>query len=365
MGIMEEIITLTKDLIRFRSMHSEPEEIKRCAGFIETYLEKHGIEYWRYDYGNIPSILVMPEIVKTPILLMSHIDVVAAPDELFHPIEKDGKLFGRGSIDDKYAAALSLVLVKNHVEQLRSNGKTQKDLPFGVLITGDEEIGGANGAKKVINDVKTEFCVALDGGIPAKIVIKEKGILKLKLVSKGKAAHGARPWLGENAIDNLIEDYLKLKKHFTKSTPDHWHRTLNFSMIQAGKSFNQVPERAEALFDIRYTELDDIDGLVSEMQNEIKGQLTVVTRGNIFDGGQSPYLDLLLNIAENTEVGFEHGASDARYLMDHGINGIVWGANGDMSAHAIDEHVNIESVFELYRLLDEFVTQSHVLKSGK
>jgi hypothetical protein len=30
---MEEIIKLTKDLIRFRSMHSEPEEIKRCAEF--------------------------------------------------------------------------------------------------------------------------------------------------------------------------------------------------------------------------------------------------------------------------------------------------------------------------------------------
>ena len=46
---MEEIISLTKDLIRFRSMHSEPEEIKRCAGFIETYLDKHGIDYWRFD----------------------------------------------------------------------------------------------------------------------------------------------------------------------------------------------------------------------------------------------------------------------------------------------------------------------------
>ena len=362
---MQEIITLTKELIRFRSMHSEPEEIKRCAGFIETYLDKHGIEYWRFDYGNIPSILVMPESMRTPILLMSHIDVVDAPAELFNPIEKDGKLYGRGSMDDKYAVALSLVLVKNHIEQLRRHGKTQKDLSFGILITGDEEIGGAKGTKKVINEINTEFCVALDGGTPAKIVIKEKGILKLKLVSKGKAAHGARPWLGENAIDNLIEDYLKLKKHFTVSTPDHWHRTLNFSMIQAGKSFNQVPERAEALFDIRYTEFDDIEGLVSEMQNEIKGRLTIEAKGDIFDGGQSPYLDLLLNIAENTEVGFEHGASDARYLLDHGIKGIVWGANGDMSAHAVDEHVNIASVFELYRLLDEFVAQSQALKSGK
>ncbi|MCK7511835.1 MAG: hypothetical protein MZV70_52510 [Desulfobacterales bacterium] len=36
---------------------------------------------------------------------------------------------------------------------------------------------------------------------------KEKGIVRLKLVGRGKTAHGARPWLGENAIENLIADY--------------------------------------------------------------------------------------------------------------------------------------------------------------
>jgi succinyl-diaminopimelate desuccinylase len=358
---MEEIIKLTKDLIRFRSMHSEPEEIKRCAEFIEKFLEEYAIEYWRFDHGGTPSILILPGSVKTPILLMSHIDVVDAPAELFTPVQKQGKLYGRGSIDDKYAAALSLVLLKNHLEHLRSKGKGQKDLPFGVLITGDEEIGGANGAKKVLNEVKADFCVALDGGTPDKIVVKEKGVLKLKLVSKGKAAHGARPWLGENAIDNLIEDYLKLKDHFQVSTPDHWHRTMNFSIIQAGKSFNQVPESAEALFDIRYTESDDIDRLVSQMQNEIKGRLTVEAKGHLFFGGDSPYLDLLLNIAKNTEVGFEHGASDARYLSAHGIDGIVWGADGEMSQHTADEHVIIDSIRTVYEKLEDFINRSQKL----
>jgi succinyl-diaminopimelate desuccinylase len=37
---MQEIITLTKDLIRFKTMHSRPDEIQRCASFIETYLKK-------------------------------------------------------------------------------------------------------------------------------------------------------------------------------------------------------------------------------------------------------------------------------------------------------------------------------------
>ena len=163
---MQEIIDLTKELIRFKTMHSKPEELNRCASYIENYLKTNDIIYRRLDYNQIPSIVVMPPNDYAPVLLMSHIDVVDAPAELFNPVEKDGKLYGRGSIDAKYAAALSLVLLKKQLKRLRSNGKGQKDLPFGVLITGDEEIGGANGAKKVLGEVNADFCVALDGGAP-------------------------------------------------------------------------------------------------------------------------------------------------------------------------------------------------------
>jgi succinyl-diaminopimelate desuccinylase len=360
---MDEIITLTKDLVRFKTIHSQPAEIQRCVSFIEDYLKTCGASYRRLDHDNIPSIIVMPQNNIAPILLMSHIDVVDGPDELFNPRVKDNALYGRGSIDDKYAAALSLVLIKNHLKQLSENGKTQNDLPFGVLITADEEIGGANGARKALEKIKAEFCIALDGGSLQKIVIKEKGIIKLKLVARGKTAHGARPWLGENAIENLINDFQVLKKNFELSAPDHWHRTLNFSWIQAGKASNQVPDYAEALFDIRYTENDDMEKIFQNIQDEIKGELVVQKKEPLFEGGDSPYLDLLLEIAEDSEVGFEHGASDARFLSAHSIKGIVWGADGDMSQHSADEHVNIDSVDKLYDLLDAFINRSQTLVS--
>jgi succinyl-diaminopimelate desuccinylase len=358
---MEEIIKLTEDLIRFKTMHSQPAEIKRCISFIEDFLKTCGAKYQRLDHAGTPSIIVMPQNNAAPILLMSHIDVVDGPDDLFNPRVKDDALYGRGSIDDKYAVALSLVFVKNYLQQLQKEGKDQNDLPFGIIITADEEIGGANGAQKALKKIKAEFCIALDGGGLNKIVIKEKGIVELKLISGGKTAHGARPWLGENAIENLINDYRVLKKYFELQDPDHWHRTLNFSYIQAGKASNQVPDYAEALFDIRYTENDDMEALFKNIRKEIKGELVVEKKEPLFEGGDSPYLDLLLELADNTEVGFEHGASDARFLSAHGIKGIVWGANGDMSQHSTDEHVNIDSVFKLYELLDQLITQSQSL----
>jgi len=355
---MEEIIHLTKELIRFKTMHSQPDEIQRCAAFIEEYLNKCGAKYRRLGHNNIPSIIVMPENNFAPILLMSHIDVVDGPDELFIPRIKDNALYGRGSIDDKYAAALSLVLLKVYLQRLKKAGKSQNDLPFGVLITADEEIGGANGARKALPEIKARFCIALDGGSLKKIVIKEKGIIKLKLVARGKTAHGARPWLGENAIENLINDFQLLKTKFELSAANHWHRTLNFSRIKGGQSSNQVPDYAEALFDIRYTENDDMDAIISKIQNEIKGELVVEKKEPLFEGGDSAYLDLLLKISKDSDVGFEHGASDARFLSAHGIKGIVWGPDGAMSQHSAAEHVNIASLYKLYELLDAFLSRS-------
>lgn len=352
---MEEIVELTKSLIRFKSMHSRPEEIRACSEFIGNYLSEHGAAWRRVDRDGVPSILALPEEKEATVILMSHIDVVDAPDALFEPHVRGGRLYGRGSIDDKYAAALSLVLFKEHLLRSRKQGGGQGDLSFGILITGDEEVGGKKGAKEALAEVKTDFCIALDGGGLKKIVAKEKGILRLKLISKGKTAHGARPWLGENAVEKLISDYLKIRPFFELTAPEHWHRTLNFSVIHAGKSVNQVPDHAEALFDIRYTENDDVEQLVEDMRKPIQGELEVEAKEPLFQGGDSPFLDLLLSIAKDTTVGFEHGASDARFLSDYGIKGIVWGADGDMTQHSLEEHLNIESAFALYRILDEFM----------
>lgn len=359
---MQEIIELTRKLIGFKTMHKTPEEINRCASFIEQWLAKEKIHYRRLDFENVPSILVMPDSGFAPVLLMSHIDVVDGPDELFDHHERDGNLYGRGSIDDKYAVALSMVLMNEHVKRLREKRSSRKALPFGILITGDEEIGGTNGARKALKELKTDFCIALDGGVVEKIVIKEKGIVRLRMVCKGKAAHGARPWLGENAIEKLIEDYRRLSDHFRVSHPDHWNRTLNFSRIQAGKSINQVPDYAEALFDIRYTEQDDMKQVVRDAQAEIEGELTIESMEPVFMGGNSHYLELLLSISTDSFTGFEHGASDARFLSNLGIDGIVWGANGDSSAHSLEEHVNIESINKLFSILDEFLTRAESLE---
>lgn len=358
---MNDTIRLLKELIRFKTVSGRHDEIARCARFIGNFLDDLSLSWSLLEQNGVPSILVTPEEGFAPVLLMSHMDVVDGPDELFVPFEEDGRLYGRGSIDDKYAVAVSLMLLKKRIEALRALGLGQSALPFGVLITGDEETGGFDGAASALKNVKTRFCIALDGGCPEKIVVKEKGILQLKLISRGVSAHGARPWLGKNAIDGLVDDLAALRGLFAFEEEDHWHRTLNVGKIFGGAAVNQVPDLAEASLDIRYTEEDDPDALVARIREAVAGEVVVELKEPLFDGGKSPYLEMLEKAAGHATVGSEHGASDARFLAALGIPGAVWGADGQMSQHSAREYVLISSVRAIMAGLDRFITLSEAV----
>lgn len=348
---MQDFIDLTSALIRFPSTADRPEALAECAAYITDFLDDRGVAFQLRHYQGVPSIWVLPAADYAPVLLMSHMDVVDGPEELFHPRVEDGRLWGRGSIDDKYAVALSLLLVAEFMERM---GGDQSRLPFGILITGDEERGGKDGVQPALEEIRADFVIALDGGSLAKIVVKEKGIIQLKLVARGVAAHGARPWLGENAIEKLMADYQKIKSLFKVEAPGHWHRTLNWGMVRGGEVVNQVPDYAEAVFDIRYTEAEDPRQLVADIRSAVKGEISEVSVDPVFLGGTSPYLDRLQEFVPGIELGFEHGASDARFLSKHGIPGIVWGADGDMSQHSAREHINLSSVARLREIFTRY-----------
>lgn len=359
-----EILELTRQLIEIPSTSSRRDDIHRCADFICQWLKENGINHEPHIIEDVPSISVLPRPGQAPILVMSHFDVVEVMNtRLFEPWIEDGCLFGRGAIDDKYAVALSMVLFREHLQRLKAAGGGQQDMPFGLLLSGDEETGGANGVGALIETIDSEFCIAIDGGGPELIVNKEKGILQLKITATGKAAHGARPWLGENAFDNLVHDYLKLKSIFTEQAQDqsgdHWHKTMVLSNLHVGNgSINVVPDKAEAFFDIRYTEHDDPDAILTEITSCIDSEVEVLAKEPVFASEPSPYIELLASHFDNARIGFEHGASDARYLSERGIPGAIVGAEGETSQHTENEHIVLASLYQLYNRLDGFFTET-------
>ena len=358
--LQREILDLTKDLVRIPSTSSRPDKIHSCADFLCGWLQNHKIDFVKEVHNATPSILVMPKPRQAPILLMTHFDVVEADDPaMFAPYEKDGRLYGRGSADDKYGVALSMVLYREHLKRCRDEGRSQHDCCFGLLLIGDEESGGRDGAGRVTEDMDIEFFLALDGGRPDHIVTKEKGILALTLTARGQSAHAARPWLGRSAFDILVNDYLKIKELFSAMTPDNWHRTAVLSTCRCGNgSTNIVPEKATATLDIRYTENDDPHRLLADIRQLISSEMTVRAMEPLFTSGSSPYHDLLVRHANGAGVGFEHGASDARYLSQRNIPGAIWGADTELSQHTDNEHVVVSSIDTIYRSLEAFLSEA-------
>jgi succinyl-diaminopimelate desuccinylase len=353
--IKKDLLLLIEKLVSFKTIKGNPEEMKKCAVFIQEYISDLGLNADIIERNKVYSVIFLPKKNYAPVLLMSHLDVVNAPDSLFKMKIKNNNLYGRGVLDDKYAIAISLLLLKKYVSYFKNNNFNIKDLPLGLLITGDEEVGGKNGAEYILKKINSEFAIALDGGDTKNIIMKSKGFLKIKLVSKGKTAHGSRPWMGINAIDILIEDIIKIKKLFVKKTKDNWNKTLNVGVISGGNCHNQVPDYAESFLDIRYTENDDYNKIILDIKKIIKSNISVEIFGPMFYSSESPYFSLFESVAYNTKRSYAHGASDARFLSSSGINGIVWGADGDSSFHQEDEHVSINSIIEVYNILDAYL----------
>jgi succinyl-diaminopimelate desuccinylase len=356
----KEILQLTEELIRIPSTQDRPEKIVECADLIENWLTSHAIKYERFDINNVPSIVVFPsENAKVKILLMAHFDVVEAENEaLFTPRVKNGNLYGRGAIDDKYAVAISLLLFREHLAALQKKGLSQEDMCFGLLLTGDEEVGGKSGVGKISEKIEMDFFITLDGGNPGLIVTKEKGVIRLHLEATGKAAHAARPWLGQNAFDLFIDDYTAVKALFSKETPNHWHKTVALTQCKAGNgSTNIVAHQTKATLDIRYTEHDSPDEIVESIQRVVGGKVTVIEQSPLFIGGESPYFDRLQKYSDGAVFGFEHGASDTSHLSQRNIPGAIWGAEGEMSQHTEEEHIVLESLYFIFEHLDAFLKE--------
>lgn len=351
------VINLTKELISFRSSHAHRDKIWSITDFVEEYFKDTPLTIERFSSKEIPSILITKNTRTPRILLCGHLDVIDGTDDQFNAYEEGGKLFGRGSIDMKSGNAVLMELMHEHAT-------TSHDI--GLLLTGDEEVGGFDGVKHVLaQGVHPAIAVIPDGGYaPHRIVEKAKGILWLELEARGRSAHGSRPWEGQSAIETLMITLQEIKKLFTPSADhpaDHWITTCNIGKIQGGHTTNQVATEASASLDIRYTEDVRPEDLIRMVQSLLPENIIVHIRFNepmtLVDHDNPlvfAYKHVVTKNGLAVEKALDHGSSDARFFSARGVPSLICQPLGG-NAHGPGEWADIKSIKTYKELLTNYL----------
>lgn len=357
----QEILELTKDLVRFKSTNDDLEEINRCLDFIEEYFSGPEFEVIRHESDGVPSMVVTFGEENPELMLHGHIDVIEAPDEMFETEIKDGKLYGRGTGDMKAGVAALMQVMKDLKEEQPS---------VGLMIVSDEEVGGFKGAGHLFEEhYSPEFAVSaepnnIEGYLD--IIADQKGILQIKVSTEGLSAHGSRPWNGENAAENFMEKWPEIRELFADHEDgENWVTTVNLGKIRAGESTNKVPEKAEAWLDIRTAReypneevLEDLRSIEGLEVEEVKLDESMLSTDHGNDKVQA-----LKGSAERFEdeckIARKEPGSDMRFLTEHGIPAAVFGPEG-YNAHAPNEYAVIDSLGDYYSIMMDFIRSNYV-----
>lgn len=216
------------------------------------------------------------------ILFSGHTDVVPVTGQLwdtdpFVAIERDGKIYGRGSCDMKgfIAVVLSLVPELKKLSLLK---------PIHFSFTCDEEIGclGVDYTVDYLEKVgiRPEGCIV---GEPSGMqpIIGEKGRRVYHCQLHGKAVHSSLAADGCNAVEfasrlicyiNNLAQYVKEQGPFD-SDFDYPFTTITTNMISGGIATNIVPGSCEFMLELRYTDNFPLQNFSSQIENYISNEL--------------------------------------------------------------------------------------------
>lgn len=351
----QQILELSKKLISIPSTNENKDALIEVLEIAKNILPEYHFE--AFASGNIPSLLFSnskTENRQFKIILNAHLDVVPGTSTQYIPLEKDGKLFGRGAYDMKSAAAVMILLYKEIAHKV--------NYPLALQLTTDEESSGAHGtAYQVKQGVRSDFILTGEG-TNFRIINESKSMLILKLISKGKSSHGAYPWLGENAVWKMQQVIHRLYETYPPPKSEWEGTTFSVTSIHTeNKAYSKIPDLCEATVDVRAIHQERIE-ILNTIKKIVSDEVEIEIIGDTNAHQADPNLPQIKKIQELTQntLGFKaqlsraHGTSDIRHYTAVGCEGIEFGPIGS-NQHSYDEWVDIKSLYSYYTILKNFL----------
>ncbi len=284
---------LASDMIKIDTSNP-PGRTRELADFIVDYLQINGYssETYQFEEGKVNVISRVGKGGPT-LILNGHMDVVPPGDRSrwsFDPfsgtVTDDGRVLGRGATDMKGGLAVATAIFVDLAPLVEKEG-------LGTLLyvaSADEEVGGQKGLGALVEQgiVSGDAAIVAEPSGVDTISLGEKGICQVRLVAKGRPAHGSMPILGENAImkamdavqilskaveaindrlsysgevdellagsvNVLLEEASKRRMKLSRAEAEYVLKKITFNpgVIRGGTKVNMVPDQCEVEVDMR------------------------------------------------------------------------------------------------------------------
>jgi len=276
------------------------------------------------DRFNVIATLAPPDVV-----LSTHIDCVPP---FFGSREEDGLLYGRGACDAKGILAAQLAAL----ERLRAAGECRVGL---LVVVGEER--GSQGARAA--NTRTPGSRYLINGEPTdnRLGAATRGVYRVRLVARGRAAHSSHPELGESAIEKLLDALVRLRTLSLPEDPRLGRTYYTVGLMSGGLAPNVVPPGAEAEVNFRTV------GSAAEVRTALEPLALTV---DLEDVVEVPPVVLETVLDCTTEV-FPY-TTDIPFLSAWG-KPLLLGPGSVLVAHTDKEHIQIS---EMVKAVDHYVT---------
>ncbi len=358
-------ISLLRELVAINSVNpslvpgAAGEE--QIAGAIAAHMRRIGLDVEVEEVApgrpNVVGVLEGQSPGRS-LMFCGHIDTVgvdgmAAP---FDPLEKDGRLYGRGAQDMKGGVAAMIDAARVIAERGLAAGRLL------VAAVVDEEYASI-GADALVARWRADGAVVTEP-TDLEVAVAHKGFAWCEVETRGRAAHGSRPREGRDAIvrmGRVLHALEALNQELQSRLPHPLMGTasLHASIINGGRELSSYPDRCVLQYE-RRTVAGETPAMVEQELAELIGHLRA--RDPEFDAtarmtvSRPAYeiprdhalpqaLARAATRACGTRVPFSAMTfwTDAAALGDAGIPSVLFGPGG-AGLHGIEEYVIVEDV---------------------
>ena len=393
----DELRTLASTLVSFESYPGEEAVVQ---SWLWERLDELGFERYRWepdpdvlaahpsfppvetlDLAERPNVAGVLEVgdpdAGPTIVLNGHADVVPVEAaswsaDPFDPQWRDGRLYGRGSVDMKgglAACVVAALAVKAIAADRGLNGRVVVE-----SVVGEEEGGIGAASAAAVNPYPFER----DAAIIAEptdfaLVVAAGGSLMTRLEVTGKSAHAARAWEGESVLPHF--EYIR--RAFKSLERERAERVthplftaydspwpVTFGRVEAGEWASSVPASLTAEIRIGVAPHETVADVEAAYRRRLEAVCTEHTwltdhpptleRFSVqFEGSEVDPDEPIVSCVEAAAIdhgiknpqyeGFTAG-TDARHYLDAGIPTVVFGPGSVDLAHAPDESIEWESL---------------------